>query len=66
MRTSEISIVELSSGGALAVAQPADTDATEREGDKEEHSAPVCDDEPDPKPGGLGELVGSSSHFCRL
>ena len=54
-----MSIVDVEqAGGALAVAQPVDTDATEREGDKEEHSAPVRDDEPDPKPGGLGELLG--------
>ena len=45
-------------GGALALAEPVNADAAEREGEQEEQAAPVGDDEADAEPGGLVDLVG--------
>ena len=45
-------------GGFLPWRQAVDADASEREGEEEEQASPVCDDESDAEPGGLGELIG--------
>ena len=54
-----MSMVALSRPVALLpLAEAVDADASEREGEEEEQAAPVCDDESDAEPGGLGELIG--------